>query len=333
MIDFYDEGIAPCLAKYQALLQSFPTWLYWVYFGLLAAAIVYSLFFSRIFNRVFWLIFSLTVPFFAFPLQMATHFEEAEFWMRNFNEDSSGVRRRSFPVRRRFFIVPAVGALSLWLFNRYVVPAIPYPVRQQMNESEMPWALIGAITFLTILFLFTYFAERKNTLYLSISQSGFSEDTTAYNEMYGHKVYNRVDDTIPESHIMTIANHYMLGRFLPNSEKDHAMYSVEGIYYNISVFSQDYYNKLIDVETVVSLKSLFSFNVDKITYIQWSLGKNNELTDDTVGGRYVLWRVSHRLMPLMMEFITSFALIWFLLTPDALNLHINVLSAVLGWFT
>lgn len=335
MFDFFNEIILARFNEYSELLDSCPIWFLWVYFGLLAAALVYSIFFSKTLNRALWLVFSLTFPLVAFPIEIIQHIITVKVLRTFYNERRGDKTSHKSRVRLRFVIVPAAGALFFAIMGGFFGNNLPVSVRQffGMVDYRVPWTLSGAALFLTVLFIASYRSRRMQIRYFRITPEGGFRRTPTGQELYGHKIYNMFEPSVPENRVDAIISTYFEGNLEPQMIRFGSMpFRADNMKYDVSVLTPAEFNYIKDIETVSRIKTTTGYRIDRVAYIDWEIAKDGKFSGTACGYRNILWRSSPRLYTLMFEALTSVALIWSVLTPGALNIHIEILKAVVGLF-
>ncbi|MGN0650811.1 MAG: hypothetical protein ACI4KM_10270 [Oscillospiraceae bacterium] len=234
----------------------------------------------------------------------------------------------------RFFIIPAAGALIFALMHIEYEAILPYDIKQYfgMMAYRVPWVLTGAFVFLLGLFIVSYRISRSNIRYLDISVKNANVTSPTGEVMYGHKIYNAFGADIPTKTIDEIIRDYYAGIYSTKHLTDGLTFEVDNIRYDVRVLDSRRYNLINDVESVVPFTSSYGYDVDKVTYIDWEVDKDGKFKSDSNGYRKVLWRSSPKLFPLIIEALTSFSLIWAVLSPSAIAIHIEILKAVIGLF-
>lgn len=335
MFDFFKEIVSARFNEYFELLASCPTWFLWVYFGLLAAALIYAILFSKTLNRALWIVFSLAFPLVAFPIEVIQHIVTVKVLKNVYNERRGDKINHRCRVRLRFVLVPAAGALLFAIMGGFLGNILPVGVRKffGMVNYRAPWTFSGAALFLTVLFIASYRSSRRQIRYFCITPEGGFHRTPTGQEMFGHEIYNMFEPSVPEKRVGTIISTYFAGNFDANMVNLGSMtFSADNVKYDVSVLSPAQYDYIKDIESVSSVKTTSGYHIDRVSYIDWEIEKDGKLSSTACGCRKYLWRSSPKLYPLMFEVLTSVALIWSVLTPGALSIHVEILKAVVGLF-
>lgn len=138
MFDFFNEIVSARFNEYLELLASCPTWFLWVYFGLLAAALIYAILFSKTLNRALWIVFSLAFPLVAFPIEVIQHIVTVKVLKNVYNERRGDKINHRCRVRLRFVLVPATGALLFAIMGGFLGNILPVGVRKIFRHGELP---------------------------------------------------------------------------------------------------------------------------------------------------------------------------------------------------
>lgn len=313
------------IKTYVAIMQSVPGWFLWVYIAITAIAVIYAAVGTRTLNRLFWIIVSLVFPFVALPMEIAVDIAAVQYHKKHPPLFDNGRKRYRLPFRLRFVIIPAAGALA-----GLAAGSIIGKYSSLMDEMKIPCVLTGALFLQLILLLTEYRRCRKNIRYFKIAEKNNQKNSDPpVSDIFSHSVHETEAIDSVDAELIIALCYSKMQDYLNKGVKT---VQAGGKMYAVSVINEYEFRRIRDVESVSFEDCRWGYMFERITCVEWDLGKENKLTSSSAGTRTTIWRAAPLNIPLIFEALTSAMMSLFFLTPAGLILHSSILGLAAGWF-